>query len=884
MAPRVTTRPTHDLTLSDGVTTIGLTLANPRGEPDPLATREGSMPKTVMQTSQGDPDYGSLQLPYTTIVQKEWSGGRALLEFSKDSSRFYDSQGVDTRMGDMLLNGASVPSTGLTENYGVYAYNPNTVKQTGAGASAALAVRMPAQLVSISIRSLRISLRPYSGLPEAVSSLKAHIYADGATEPGVLLASSVTGHRVEIVPPGSYPEYEFPIGYTLPPGQRIWVVFWSSSPTSMGLEYKIDTSLTSVQRCHYIAGTWMADGTGSPTVTMSTGVKGSSLFFEYREQTYVVRSPDNNTGAKVFENGLRGFASANDDQLNTLKTDRNLVGWNLAGCYIRIVAGPGSTEERAWRKITSNTTGASGNQIWVEEPWLLPHTATTEFIIQGTNIWTEVLSLAPLRVTDVCVVDNLVYFATGDLNSVLRCYLNASLSWVLEWEGGTDGGNGTKASHLAVGTDAAGKRRVWRAVASTGEVSCADVVASGNMTFGTAIKCGTPRITNLLMYGNPQLPWVIKEDSFGSIVWNNTSSSGLYSEVPLHEMKNVRSELNGRAATSFDVYLFFSLLEGVERYIDNRLDDRGPNLDEGLPSIRRGPVTQLIAYPGGIFAQVDSGVAGQSSLLYWNQMGWHELLTTAAGVRLRGAGVQVIPGSQVDRLWYSTETDIAWIPISLNPLQQPGYQFTSSGYLITAWFKTAFAEVVKFWKSLTIYADNLSPVAFGNGVLVTAYYQTDDEGDGDAWHALPAIFDQSPSQRILLTSDYSLIGKRIRFKLVLSTLDPSLTPRVRAFNIEAVTRVPPAKAWTVTFLATSAMQDRQGRWEQVQEGQLRTQLETWSNSDERAAPILMRSEDPAMDNRRVFIDPASIVPLAITTEHNGIKRTKKAFSMNITGA
>ena len=56
-------------------------------------------------------------------------------------------------------------------------------------------------------------------------------------------------------------------------------------------------------------------------------------------------------------------------------------------------------------------------------------------------------------------------------------------------------------------------------------------------------------------------------------------------------MKSVKSIINGTAAMQFGVYLYFNLEGGmVERYYDQRLDDVGPNRDEGLPADRQGEI------------------------------------------------------------------------------------------------------------------------------------------------------------------------------------------------------------------------------------------------------------------------------------------------------
>lgn len=85
-------------------------------------------------------------------------------------------------------------------------------------------------------------------------------------------------------------------------------------------------------------------------------------------------------------------------------------------------------------------------------------------------------------------------------------------------------------------------------------------------------------ITGMVMYGEPQVPYIFKEDSFGSIVNN------VYAKLPVAEMKYLRSENNGKANMQQGVYLYFGMEGGtmIERYYDQRLDDVGPTGERRL--------------------------------------------------------------------------------------------------------------------------------------------------------------------------------------------------------------------------------------------------------------------------------------------------------------
>jgi hypothetical protein len=100
---------------------------------------------------------------------------------------------------------------------------------------------------------------------------------------------------------------------------------------------------------------------------------------------------------------------------------------------------------------------------------------------------------------------------------------------------------------------------------------------------------------------------------------------------------------NGKARMVHNVYLYFNLGYGLERYYNSSLDDVGPNRDEGLPDGRQGVVSCMVAYPGRFFAGIDAD-AGISSVLCHNGTGWHEVYRApTAGQRITAMAFQVSP-------------------------------------------------------------------------------------------------------------------------------------------------------------------------------------------------------------------------------------------------
>ena len=86
-----TKNPEYDVELTDGKDTVGLMLVNGRGMNDPLAIQRSPYPRTSTKIDTGGGKYDPLELPYKSIVQEDWVGGRASLNFEDDTTRYMDN-------------------------------------------------------------------------------------------------------------------------------------------------------------------------------------------------------------------------------------------------------------------------------------------------------------------------------------------------------------------------------------------------------------------------------------------------------------------------------------------------------------------------------------------------------------------------------------------------------------------------------------------------------------------------------------------------------------------------------------------------------------------------------------------------------------------------
>lgn len=828
----------YHASLQRGTEVEGIILCDGKGRPDARGIRFASMPRTAMQIQQGDPDYSGFELPYTPIVQRDFSGGRGNEDYERDKTRYADSLGVDTSRGDIVLS-------------------PKVTKTLGGGGEILSPFTEDSQIDELKWTDLYSSYIPPSNF--ALKSIILNAYAAGVS---VILHSDDNGvPTTNMLAYGSstvspeFPElrcWVIPINYNLVQGTRYWFEICFAEPPGGECYGWKDDNAPGLKIYTYdensLNFTLYQDNASITYQLSSISPTGPARFFEYKGQLYAVTNTVDGSAPKLWMNGYRGKAESNVSEKGALFTKMTLdAETDLVGKIIKITAGPGYEEDQNWRVIIGWYPVVDTNHIQVSPPWNITHTTATEFVILGCDTWQEITNHGlSAVVTDVLVYDDIVYFAQGGGKPIRRGQLTTAWAWA------DDGSN--VADLLALIPDTEGKLKIWRAIRATAKVSSSDVKAWGNnLAFGNEIVCGNPRtrINGLAVYGEPLIPWVLKEDSIGSI------QNGIYAEIPIGEMRSVRSELNGRAWLPYGVYLYFSLLDGVEKFYENRLDDCGPNRDEGFPSDRKGEITHMISFPGRIFAAIDAGEGGVSSIQCYNQIGWHEIYrSSSTGLRITRMFVQVIPGASA-RLWFSEGEEINWLPISLNPQTQNDHKYHASGELITAWVYGGYKEIKKFFKSITLFTENL----VDKHQTIDVYYRTDNEDA--SWTLAGAIY-ASPVQELNLSTNMDVTGRRLQIKLALKTDDPTKTPRIKALTIDTITRIPQKRSWTITMLLDDEGTDLQGGLVETVAARL-ARLYSWSDSAQATEPIYWRHPHTMMDKVRVFIDTPSINPIYVVS-------------------
>ena len=105
-------KPTHDITLSDGTTTVGLMLADRNGLNKTTAIKRSSYPRQSTKIATTDNRYSDFERPYYQILQEDWVGGRGSSTFEDDTTRYMDSHRAWTdQLHQIILGGQETYSS-----------------------------------------------------------------------------------------------------------------------------------------------------------------------------------------------------------------------------------------------------------------------------------------------------------------------------------------------------------------------------------------------------------------------------------------------------------------------------------------------------------------------------------------------------------------------------------------------------------------------------------------------------------------------------------------------------------------------------------------------------------------------------------------------------
>ena len=876
-----TNYPDYHIRLTDqDNNSLGLLLCNGNGQLDGRRMGDSIFPRMALQTRQGSSGYEGQELPFVTLDQKNWSGGIGNKNFADDPTRYTWGQGVDTSRGP-IVKGPAVNSsrdTNYDEDYDV----DDVLDYTHL-----ITTREPIYAKFTPTRELSEINIGFASNPLQRDGITVSIIEDdNGTPSGNVVATcdlGIAGFFVDGVYDGTHYtgiDGTTPISYIPSPYEALMQfhsVFLSDGGEPVSLSANTTYWLALKSKT---VGSWRSYGIIKdeqnpnlrykeafshafynvnsidyrlPFVIFEETGTYRTKFFEYKNGLYKVVMKTESGAPQLYRNGYRGLAEDNDGELNCLKSGIDFSYGEVIGATVMITwCNKGILERDPYRKVIDmqESVDDSGNYdvLIVDHPWTVRHNHDEEFVILGTNYWAEMIGhglTEPVR--DVLVINDIIYFTQGDITPIqrMREYANNGV-WTTQFD--NDGSNAY--DYLEAVWDPKGKAYIYAGDRDNCLVKKSEVKNWGtNLSFNSEIKCGYGVMENMVAYGSPRRPYIFKRDEIGYV------SNDIYQALPLAEIDQMKNPENGKAVTIGDVYLYFTLGGGyVERYYDGRLEDIGPDRDEGIIRTRKGEVQALLSYPGRIFAAVDGGPFGQSSILVFNGIGWHCLCSNNfLGGRISDLFIQTIPG-EINRLWFNDGPYSAWIPISWNPKQEAvNYTYADQGMIITSWIEGDFADIEKYWHSCKLFGEG-----FGADNAVKVYYQTENDSE-NFWHYANIV--EENGIEVFFTEDSSLSGKRLRLKLIFDASDTTAHAQIDTVLIYCVERVSTKRQHQIYFLVDPDAVDLNGQPTSMDEEAIIDQLRTWQDGDKSPLPLTLNSAFEAYDNVKVFLDSLTITRL-----------------------
>ena len=838
--------PAHDVTLTDGIRTYGFVIPPQNIQEIPQT------PSTLRLVAGGSAGskYGDFEPSMAHVEQRDWSGGRGLEYFADDPSRFFDSQNAWTLTLNRLIPGPQISYgrslTGETVNL------PHVTDNGLDNVKWISLIGTQRYVAAIRNGGALTADQLYAWIRRIGSpgTLTFEIRTDdGAGRPSTTVLQTVTKTVTDVTDLVSiFLSFNWSGTQALSASTSYWFTFYGASTDIAANCWQVavnpgepDTSFTSISS----NGTsWSGTAIGYPWYLVVDNTSPRRFFFfEMDQALYCVDRPaDGATATRLYINGGRGKATS--ATATTLTDTRQAWGTDtLKGALVKIIKGTGL---RQVRSISSNTATALTVATWDITP-----DATSVYVVYGAHIWAEITGhgLGAAVVSDVCVVDRLpgiAYFAQGDATNIRRMRFDDTIATPAHGFA-ADGTN--KADLLHAFTDSTGDSVVWRALNSTAtvQVSSAAVVAWGtDLTFGTAITPGTTQylITNLIDYNG--VLYVLKEDSLWTIVNNKPARVNVGLESSPHQY-------NGQAACVNGLFLYFNYMHSIERLYGSTLDDVGPWRGTGIPAGRNGVVSKLISAFAWVFAAIDGGTGGTSSVMMYDGRGWHEIFRAfESGQRIRDIWWQSCEGGR-PRLWIDSGNRIYFLEFpqdTLNPLNDTTFRYHHEAILVTGTYDFGSVALPKFFKELTTFANNLD-----TGTYVAVDYQLDDDIGSSTWRHRGRIL-QSPEDTLPIG-----IGNRrqIRLRLRLITEDADVPTEVRGTSLEGYARTPVKYQYLLKVKERPKQLNRRGGRD-ADPDVVYAWLRDAANG---ASKIRMRSRYASMDNREVIVEPPALVRSAV---------------------
>lgn len=269
--------------------------------------------------------------------------------------------------------------------------------------------------------------------------------------------------------------------------------------------------------------------------------------------------------------------------------------------------------------------------------------------------------------------------------------------------------------------------------------------------------------------------------------------------------------MRGLAAVAQNLFLFFNYSHSVERLYGQTLDDMGPWKGAGLPSGRAGPISALLPVLGWMFAAVDGGQYGTSSIMAWNGIGWTEVFRGwEVGRRIRSLAWLPVVGGQ-PKLYFSYGSLFLYLTFpqdGLHPLRDTAMPYAHETVLTMSTVDLGALRLPKLFKEFEAAVDGFQRGGSSSkGKEIWLDAQFDDDIGTSRWITL-GVLERAPVDQIQM----NIAGRRsARFRLRIITNSATVPVVLRATTVEAFGRTPVKYQYSLTLRASSLQRTRTGQ-------------------------------------------------------------------------
>ena len=401
---------THHISLTDGEKTLGLIICDSKGAADPFNISMAPNQRSSLRTKSGTTKYEDLEEPWSATAQDDWSGGRALEDYEADTTRFFDSKRCQSAFKQLYCAPLEYYAKGLKDAISNY---PGSVTWKMIESFNAYATSFTLT-DPMNAGQLYILLRR-RGNPE--SGLAVSLRMDDNGIPGTIITQHeyTTDEITDVV--SEFRKFTFS-ERTLTAG-TYWVMV-SAERGELSNCWQIGLKEVAESSSKIYKGKWSIFYDFDLYYRITAADSGrTARFFTYKQLTFALTQLP--TGSpKLYINGDIGQCTEDTDLSTLTDTGKEWAEDQWKGCRVGIIQGKGIAETvSVWRTIVSN----DATTLTLDEPFQIEHDETTTYVITDCDSYYEIPAEThglTAYVTDICVVNDIIYFAQGDSTPIRK--------------------------------------------------------------------------------------------------------------------------------------------------------------------------------------------------------------------------------------------------------------------------------------------------------------------------------------------------------------------------------------------------------------------------------------------------------------------------------